>query len=75
MTLLGTFAALALALGVVGVYGVTSYVVAQRTREVGLRIALGAPPAQLVRMVVRQGCARPPSASASGLVGALAWAG
>src|SRR5215212_7306494 len=57
MALLGTFAALALLLGVVGVYGVTSYLVAQRTREVGLRLALGAEPRAVVRMVVRQGMA------------------
>jgi ABC-type antimicrobial peptide transport system permease subunit len=58
-------------LGVVGVYGVTSYVVAQRTREVGLRIALGAPPAQLVRMVVRQGMRAAAVGIGLGLVGAL----
>jgi putative ABC transport system permease protein len=72
MTLLGTFAALALVLGVIGVYGVTSYVVAQRTPEVGLRIALGAPPAQLVRMVVRQGMGVAAVGIALGLAGALA---
>jgi putative ABC transport system permease protein len=55
MALLGTFAAIALLLGVVGVYGVTAYLVAQRTREVGLRLALGADPRRLVAMVVRQG--------------------
>jgi putative ABC transport system permease protein len=71
MTLLGTFAALALLLGVVGVYGVTSYVVAQRSREVGLRVALGAPPAQLVRMVVRQGMTVAAVGIGLGLAGAL----
>jgi ABC-type antimicrobial peptide transport system permease subunit len=71
MTLLGTFAALALLLGVVGVYGVTSYVVAQRAREIGLRIALGAPPAQLVRMVVGQGMQVAAVGIGLGLVGAL----
>jgi ABC-type antimicrobial peptide transport system permease subunit len=71
MTLLGTFAALALVLGVVGVYGVTSYVVAQRAREVGLRIALGAQPADLVRMVVRQGMVVAVAGMGLGLVGAL----
>jgi ABC-type antimicrobial peptide transport system permease subunit len=72
LTLLGTFAALALVLGVIGVYGVTSYVVAQRTREVGLRIALGAPPAQLVRMVVGQGMRVAAVGIALGTAGALA---
>jgi putative ABC transport system permease protein len=72
MALLGTFAALALALGLVGVYGVTSYLVAQRTREVGLRIALGANPRRLVRMVVRQGMAVAGAGLAAGIVAAVA---
>ena len=72
MTLLGIFAALALVLGIVGVYGVTSYLVAQRTREVGLRIALGAQPRQLVRMVVRQGMRSAAIGLTIGVVGALA---
>jgi predicted permease len=72
MALLGTFAALALVLGLVGVYGVTSYLVAQRTREVGLRIALGARPRQLVAMVVGQGMAVAGVGLALGLAGAIA---
>ena len=71
MTLLGTFAALALVLGVVGVYGVTSYLVAQRTREVGVRLALGAPPGQVVAMVVRQGMIVAVIGLAIGLAAAL----
>jgi putative ABC transport system permease protein len=74
MALLATFAALALVLGLVGVYGVTSYLVAQRTREVGLRIALGARPRQLVAMVVGQGMAVAAVGLALGLAGAIAMA-
>jgi ABC-type antimicrobial peptide transport system permease subunit len=52
--LLGTFAVIALALATAGIYGVTSYLVTQRTREMGIRLALGAPPSALKAMVVRQ---------------------
>ncbi|HXV85995.1 MAG TPA: ABC transporter permease, partial [Gemmatimonadales bacterium] len=55
MLTLGVAATLALILGVVGLYGVLSYIVAERTREIGVRMALGAEARQVRRMVVAQG--------------------
>src|SRR5678816_684422 len=55
MLTLGVVASLALLLGAIGLYGVLSYVVAERTREIGLRMALGATASAVRRMVVAQG--------------------
>jgi ABC-type antimicrobial peptide transport system permease subunit len=55
MVLLVIAAAVALLLGVIGIYGVMSYIVSQRTAEIGLRLALGAEPGSVTAQIVRQG--------------------
>jgi putative ABC transport system permease protein len=71
-TLLGGFAILALVLAAVGVYGVLSYIVSQRTREIGVRLALGAERGEIVRHIVRQAMILAATGLAIGLAGALA---
>jgi ABC-type antimicrobial peptide transport system permease subunit len=72
MTLLGVVALIALTMAALGVFGVLSYTVTQRTRELGIRLALGAAPGAVRRMVVRQGLGLVVTGLVIGLAGALA---
>jgi putative ABC transport system permease protein len=69
--LLAIFASLALVLASVGVYGVTAYSVSQRTREIGIRVALGAQPSQVIRLIVGRGMALVLAGVAIGLISAI----
>jgi putative ABC transport system permease protein len=74
MVLLAIAAGVALLLGVIGIYGVMSYVVSRRTGEIGVRLALGAEPGEVAHMIVRQGGGVALAGVAVGLTVALAGA-
>ncbi len=69
--LLGAFAAIALALAAVGIYGVLAYLVAQRTHEIGIRLAIGADRSQVLAMILKQGLTLAVAGIAVGVVAAF----
>jgi predicted lysophospholipase L1 biosynthesis ABC-type transport system permease subunit len=72
LALLGVFAVLAVILTAVGLYAVVAYSVFQRRREIGIRVALGAPAPRIARLIVSQGVALSAAGIAIGIVGAAA---
>ncbi|MFZ0819933.1 MAG: ABC transporter permease [Candidatus Acidiferrales bacterium] len=72
LILIGAFAAIALLLSVIGIYGVTAYTVAQRTREIGIRIALGAQRGEVLALMMRQGAVLILAGIAVGVVASIA---
>ena len=72
--LLGIFAGLSLCLAIAGVYGVTAYVVGQRSNEIGLRMAMGATSGHVLRLILRHGMTLAAIGMALGFLGSLAGA-
>jgi len=72
LQLLGAFAVIGLLLGAIGVYGVVAYTVTQRSQEIGVRLALGAPRSSIVAMVVRDGLGYTAIGLGAGVIAALA---
>ena len=71
VTVLAVFAAMALLMALIGLYGVISYAVTQRTQELGVRMALGAQPGEILRLVIAQGLRMAGIGAAAGLAVAL----
>ena len=72
MLLIGVFASLALVLASIGIYGVVAYTVSERSHEIGVRLALGAQPRNVVAMLVGQGMTLAAGGAAAGIVLAIA---
>ena len=71
MIMLGVFAGAALALAMVGLYGVMAYIASQRTTEIGIRMALGAQRVDMLRLILRQSLIPVGAGLAAGIIGAL----
>src|SRR5262249_24588402 len=71
MTMLLVFSGIALTLAAIGVYGLTAYSVVQRTREIGIRLSLGASPRRLVRGLLAEGVSLSLAGASIGVIGAL----